>query len=41
MLQHEDNFYIDFRTGLGEGIYPKADWTFESALEGQANIDKE
>ena len=22
-----DNYYINFNTGLVEGIYPKADWT--------------
>lgn len=39
----EDNeyFYIDFNTGLGEGLYPKADWTLESALKDQLNIDVE
>ena len=39
----EDNeyFYIDFNTGLGEGLYQKADWTLESALKDQLNIDVE
>lgn len=32
-----DNFYIDFRTGLGEGIYPKSDWLLGEALEDQFN----
>nr|DAQ22548.1 MAG TPA: hypothetical protein [Bacteriophage sp.] len=36
-----ENFYIDFRTGLGEGIYPKSDWTLETALNDQANIYNE
>lgn len=36
-----ENFYIDFRTGLGEGIYPKSDWTLEAALNDQANIYNE
>lgn len=39
--EDEENLYIDFRTGLGEGIYPKEDWTIEEALQDQANIDKE
>ena len=33
-----DNYYIDFRTGLGEGIYLKSDWTLEEALNDQYNI---
>lgn len=36
--EDNDNFYINFNTGLGEGIYPKADWTLERAIEDQANI---
>lgn len=36
--EDEKNFYIDFQAGLGEGIYPKADWTLEKAIEDQANI---
>ena len=36
-----DNFYVDFNTGLGEGIYPKADWTLEKAIKDQENIHKE
>ena len=37
---HEDtdNLYIDFNTGLGEGIYPKEDWTLDKALYDQAHI---
>ena len=34
-------YYIDFNTGLGDGIYPKEDWTLEDALDDQANIYKE
>lgn len=33
-----NNYYIDFRTGLGEGIYPKKDWTLFKALYDQAHI---
>lgn len=36
--EDDDNFYINFNTGLGEGIYPKADWALERAIEDQANI---
>lgn len=36
-----ENYYVDFCTGLGEGIYPKADWDLESAIDDQANIYKE
>lgn len=36
--EDEQNFYIDFNTGLGEGIYPKTDWTLEKAIKDQANI---
>lgn len=32
---------VDFNTGLGEGIYPKADWTLEKAIKDQENIYKE
>jgi len=39
--EDSDFYYIDFNTGLGEGTYPKEDWTLEKALEDQANIDKE
>lgn len=36
--EDEENYYIDFNTGLGEGIYPKADWTLEKAIEDQDHI---
>lgn len=36
-----ENYYVDFGTGLGEGIYPKADWDLEEAINDQANIYKE
>lgn len=35
------NYYIDLNTGLGEGIYPKVDWSLRDALEDQINIYKE
>ena len=36
-----DNWYVNFNTGLGEGIYPKKDWTLQKAINDQANIYKE
>lgn len=36
--EDEDNWYVDFNTGLGEGIYPKADWTLEAAIKDQDHI---
>ena len=37
---HEDEkyWYIDFNTGLGEGIYPKEDYTLEQAIDDQYHI---
>lgn len=32
------NWYVDFNAGLGEGIYPKADWSLDEAIEDQNNI---
>ena len=39
--EDSENFFVDFNTGLGEGIYPKADWTLEKAIRDQENIYKE
>lgn len=39
--EDEKNYYINFNTGLGDGIYPKSDWTLEKALEDQLNLYKE
>lgn len=36
-----ENYYVDFNTGLGEGIYPKTDWTMYRAIKDQENIYKE
>lgn len=33
-----DNWYVDFNTGLGEGIYPKTDWSLKNAIYDQAHI---
>lgn len=33
-----ENYYVDFCTGLGEGIYPKTDWDLAPAIDDQANI---
>ena len=37
---HEDEkyWYIDFNTGLGEGMYPKEDFTLEQAIDDQDHI---
>lgn len=32
------NFYVNFNTGLGEGIYPKEDWTLTNAIKDQENL---
>lgn len=36
-----ENYYVDFCTGLGEGVYPKADWDLTPAIYDQMNIYKE
>lgn len=36
-----ENYYVDFCTGLGEGVYPKADWDLTPAINDQMNIYKE
>jgi len=40
---HEDEkyWYVDFNTGLGEGAYPKDDFTLEQAIEDQDHIFEE
>ena len=37
---HEDEkyWYIDFNTGLGEGMYPKEDFSLEQAIDDQDHI---
>lgn len=39
--EDREDFYVNFNTGLGDGVYPKSDWTLEKAIEDQANIYKE
>lgn len=36
--EDEKNWYVGFQTGLGEGIYPKEDFTLEKAIEDQDHI---
>lgn len=36
--EDEENYYINFNTGLGEAIYPKSDWTLEKALYDQEYV---
>ena len=38
VLEDEENWYVDFQSGLGEGIYPKDDFTLEEAIEDQDHI---
>ena len=40
---HEDKdyWYVNFNTGLGEGMYPKADFTLEEAIGAQDHIFEE
>lgn len=35
-----ENWYVNFNMGLGERVYPKADWTLEKAINDQENIYK-
>ena len=39
--EDNDYWYVDFRTGAGEALYPKTDWTLEEALEDQYRLDQE
>ena len=41
ITEDEQYYYINFNTGLGDGVYDKSDWTLDEALEDQANIYKE
>lgn len=36
-----ENYYVNFNTGLGDGIYPKTDWTLDKAINDQEKICKE
>jgi hypothetical protein len=39
--EDEENWYVDFQTGLGEGIYSKDSFSLEQALKDQMNIYNE
>ena len=39
--EDNENWYVDFQTGLGEGIYPKDSFSLEQALKDQMNIYNE
>lgn len=39
--EDKENWYVDFQTGLGEGIYPKDSFSLEQALKDQMNIYNE
>lgn len=36
--EDNDYWYINFNTGLGEGAYPKVDFTLEEAIGDQDHI---
>ncbi len=38
VIEDSEYYHIDFRTGMGEAHYPKADWTLEEALKDQAEM---
>ncbi len=39
--EDSENYYVNFGTGAGEGIYPKSDWSLEAAMEDQLKLDQE
>ena len=39
--EDSENYYVDFGTGAGEGIYPKSDWSLEAAMDDQLKLDQE
>lgn len=36
--EDSENWYVDLRTGLGEGIYPKDSFSLDEAINDQVNI---
>lgn len=36
--EDSQNYYVDLRTGLGEGIYPKDSFSLNSAIQDQINL---
>ena len=39
--EDSENYYVNFGTGAGEGIYPKSDWSLEAAMGDQLKLDQE
>jgi len=37
IMQDEENFYIDLKTGLGESIYPKEQFSLEESINESVN----
>lgn len=37
ITQDEENFYIDLKTGLGESIYPKNQFSLEESINESVN----
>lgn len=35
--EDQKNWYVDLRTGNGEAIHPKVDWTLDDAINEQVN----
>lgn len=36
--ENEESWFVDLRTGLGEGEYPKNSFTLDEAIEDQINL---
>lgn len=41
ITEDDENYYIDLKTGLGEGIYPKNSFSLHEAIEDQVNLWQE
>lgn len=38
IFEDSQNYYVDLKTGLGEGIYPKNQFSLEEAISDQTNL---
>lgn len=41
ITEDSKSYYIDLRTGLGRGEYPKDSWTLEEAIKDQVEFRME
>jgi hypothetical protein len=41
IMQDEENFYIDLKTGLGESIYPKNQFSLEESINESITLKVE